>query len=169
MVLILHMFQFSQRRMMTGVNKRLEELGIKLPVPPDPLGAYVPAVVSGHMLYISGQLPLWDGNLAYKGKVGGQVTEEEAYQAARIASINALSVIGKQLGGFDKLKRIIKLTGYVASAQGFNSQAGVVNGASDFFFEVLGEAGRHARVAVGVSELPADSPVEIEIVAEIEI
>ena len=153
---------------MTKVDKRLEELGIKLPVPPDPLGAYVPAVTSGHLLYISGQLPLIDGNLAYKGKVGGDVKEEEAYQAARIASINALAVIKKHLGGFDKLKRILKLTGYVASAQGFNSQAGVINGASDFFFEVLGEAGRHARVAVGVSELPADSPVEIEVIAEVE-
>lgn len=153
---------------MTGVDERLKELGIKLPVPPDPLGAYVPSVESGHLLYISGQLPLTDGSLAYQGKVGGEVTEDEAYQAARIASINALAVIGKHLGGFKRLKKIVKLTGYVASAQGFKSQAGVVNGASDFFFEVLAEAGRHARVAVGVSELPADSPVEIEIIAEIE-
>lgn len=153
---------------MTEVNKRLDELGIKLPVPPDPLGAYVPAVVSGHLLYISGQLPLKDGNLAYKGKVGDNVTEEEAYEASRIASINALAVISKELGGFDRLKRIAKLTGYIASASGFNAQAAVVNGASDFFFEVLGEAGKHARVAVGVSELPADSPVEIEVIAEIE-
>jgi len=153
---------------MTEVNKRLDELGIKLPVPPDPLGAYVPAVVSGHLLYISGQLPLKDGNLAYRGKVGDNVTEEEAYEAARIASINALAVISKELGGFDRLKRIVKLTGYIASAPGFNAQAAVVNGASDFFFEVLGEAGKHARVAVGVSELPADSPVEIEVIAEIE-
>lgn len=153
---------------MTEADKRLEELGIKLPVPPDPLGAYVPAVTSEHLLYISGQLPLVDGNLACKGKVGGEVTEEDAYQAARIASINALAAIKKHLGGFDKLKRIVKLTGYVASAPGFNSQAGVINGASDFFFEVLGEKGRHSRVAVGVSELPADSPVEIEIIAEIE-
>lgn len=154
---------------MTGVNERLEELDIKLPVPPDPLGAYVPAVRSGHLLYISGQLPLRDGNLAFKGKVGAEVTEEEAYQASRIASINALAAIAKELGGFEKLKRIIKLTGYIASAQGFNSQAAVINGASDFFFEVLGDSGKHARVAVGVSELPADSPVEIEVIAEIEI
>ena len=153
---------------MTGVDKRLEELDIKLPLPPDPLGAYVPAVVSGHLLYISGQLPLKDSNLAYRGKVGDNVTEEEAYEAARIASINALAVISKELGGFDRLKRIVKLTGYIASAPGFNAQAAVVNGASDFFFEVLGEAGKHARVAVGVSELPADSPVEIEVIAEIE-
>ena len=152
---------------MTEVDKRLEELGIKLPVPPDPLGAYVPAIVSGQLLYISGQLPLIDGNLAYKGKVGGDVKKEEAYKAARIASINALAAIKKNLGGFDKLERILKLTGYVASAQGFNSQADVVNGASEFFFEVLGETGRHARVAVGVSELPADSPVEIEVIAEV--
>ncbi len=154
---------------MTGIDKRLQELDIKLPVPPDPLGAYVPAVRSGHLLYISGQLPLRDGNLIFKGKVGGQVTQEEAYQAARVASINALAVIAKELGGFDRLKQIVKLTGYIASAQGFNAQAAVVNGASDFFFEVLGDAGKHARVAVGVSELPADSPVEIEVIAEIEV
>lgn len=153
---------------MTGVNERLEELGIKLPVPPDPLGAYVPVVRSGHLLYISGQLPLKDGNLTSKGKVGAEVSEQEAYQASRVASINALAAIAKELGGFEKLKRIIKLTGYIASAKGFNSQAAVVNGASDFFFEVLGDSGRHARVAVGVSELPADSPVEIEVIAEIE-
>ena len=154
---------------MTEVKKRLEDLEIKLPVPPDPLGAYVPAVVAGHLLYISGQLPLKDGNLAFKGKVGDEVSEEDAYQAARIASINALSVIAKELGGFERLKRIVKLTGYIASAPGFTAQASVVNGASDFFFEVLGEAGKHARVAVGVSELPADSPVEIEVIAEIEV
>jgi len=154
---------------MTGIDKRLQELDIKLPVPPDPLGAYVPAVRSGHLLYISGQLPLRDGNLIFKGKVGDQVSEEEAYQAARVASINALAVIAKELGGFDRLKQIVKLTGYIASAQGFNAQAAVVNGASDFFFEVLGDAGKHARVAVGVSELPADSPVEIEVIAEIEV
>jgi len=154
---------------MTGVDKRLQELDIKLPVPPDPLGAYVPAVRSGHLLYISGQLPLRDGNLIFKGKVGDRVSEEEAYQSARVASINALAVIAKELGGFDRLKQIVKLTGYIASAQGFNSQAAVVNGASDFFFEVLGDAGKHARVAVGVSELPADSPVEIEVIAEIEV
>jgi len=154
---------------MTGIDKRLQELDIKLPVPPDHLGAYVPAVRSGHLLYISGQLPLRDGNLIFKGKVGDQVSEEEAYQAARVASINALAVIAKELGGFDRLKQIVKLTGYIASAQGFNAQAAVVNGASDFFFEVLGDAGKHARVAVGVSELPADSPVEIEVIAEIEV
>ncbi|MEX0999569.1 MAG: RidA family protein [Thermodesulfobacteriota bacterium] len=154
---------------MTGVDKRLQELDIKLPVPPDPLGAYVPAVRSGHLLYISGQLPLRDGNLIFKGKVGDRVSEEEAYQSARVASINALAVIAKELGGFDRLKQIVKLTGYIASAQGFNAQAAVVNGASDFFFEVLGDAGKHARVAVGVSELPADSPVEIEVIAEIEV
>ena len=154
---------------MTEVDKRLQELEIKLPIPPEPLGAYVPAVSLGHLLYVAGQLPIIDGNLSVKGKVGGEVTEEDAYKAARIASINALAVIYSHLGGFEKLKRIVKLTGYVASAQGFNSQAAVVNGASDFFFEVLGNAGKHARVSVGVSELPADSPVEIEVIAEIEV
>ena len=154
---------------MTEVKKRLDELGIKLPAPPDPLGAYKPAVVSGNLIFVSGQLPLRDGNLLFKGKVGSDVTAEGAYQAARASSINALAVIGKEIGDFSKVKRIVKITGYVSSAEGFNLQAGVINGASDFFFEVFGEAGRHARAAVGVSELPADSPVEIEVIAEIEV
>jgi len=154
---------------MTKVNKRLDELGIKLPDPPEPLGAYKPAVISGGLLFISGQLPLKDGNLLFKGKVGAQVSPDEAYQAARVSSINALAVIGKEIGDFSKVKKIVKITGYVSSAEGFNSQAAVVNGASDFFFEVFGEAGKHARVAVGVSGLPADSPVEIEVIAEIEV
>lgn len=114
---------------MTDVNKRLDELGIKLPDPPDPLGAYKPAVVSGYLLFVSGQLPLIDGNLLFKGKVGAQVTAEEAYQAARVSSINALAVIGKEIGDFSKVKKIVKITGYVSSANGFNSQAAVVNGA----------------------------------------
>jgi len=154
---------------MTKINKRLDELGIKLPDPPDPLGAYKPAVISGGLLFISGQLPLRDGNLLFKGKVGVKVSPDEAYQAARVSSINALAVMGKEIGDFSKVKKIVKITGYVSSAEGFNSQAAVVNGASDFFFEVFGEAGKHARVAVGVSELPADSPVEIEVIAEIEV
>lgn len=154
---------------MTKVENRLEELGIKLPDPPDPLGAYVPSVVSGNLLFVSGQLPLKDGNLMYKGKVGADVTPEEAYHAARGASINALAVIGKDLRDFNKVKRIVKITGYISSAEGFTAQAGVLNGASDFFFEVFGENGKHARVAVGVAELPADSPVEIEVIVEIEV
>ncbi|MEM7007517.1 MAG: RidA family protein [Thermodesulfobacteriota bacterium] len=154
---------------MTKVNDRLEELGIKLPEPPEPLGAYIPAVISGNLIFISGQLPLKDGNLQYKGKVGSDVTLEQAYQAARLASINALSVLGKNTQGFSKFSRIVKITGYVSSAPGFNTQAGVVNGASELFFEVFGEVGKHARVAVGVSELPADSPVEIEVIAEIKV
>jgi len=154
---------------MTEVNKRLQELGVKLPDPPDPLGAYVPAIVSGNLLFVSGQLPLKDGNLIIKGKVGADVTPEEAYQAARVSSINALAVIGKETDDFSKFVRIVKITGYVSSAHGFTAQAGVVNGASDFFFEVFGEAGKHARVAVGVAELPADSPVEIEVIAEVEL
>ncbi len=154
---------------MTKVNERLKELGIKLPDPPDPLGAYVPAVFTGSLLFVSGQLPLKDGNLMFKGKVGSDVTPDEAYQAARAASINAVAVIGKVLGDFSKVKRIAKITGYVSSAQGFTSQASVLNGASDLFFEVFGEAGKHARVAVGVAELPADSPVEIEVIAEVSV
>ncbi|MEM7534988.1 MAG: RidA family protein [Chloroflexota bacterium] len=154
---------------MTKVNDRLKELGIKLPDPPDPLGAYVPYVISGNLLFISGQLPLKDGNLTFKGKVGADVTPEQGYQAARDASINALAVIGKALGDFGKIRRIVKVTGYVSSAEGFTAQAGVLNGASDFFFEVFSDMGKHARVAVGVAELPADSPVEIEVIAEIEV
>jgi enamine deaminase RidA (YjgF/YER057c/UK114 family) len=148
-------------------EERLEELGIEVPPLQAPLGAYVTAVISGHLIYVSGQLPLVKGELAIKGKVGSEVSLEQGIEAARRASINAISVLKNELGQLQRVERIVKITGYVASAPGFNRQANVLNGASELFFQVFGEPGCHSRVAVGVSELPLDSPVEIEVIAQI--
>ena len=148
-------------------EERLEELGIEIPQVQAPLGAYVPSVISGHLIYISGQLPLVEGELSIKGKVGSEVSIEQGMEAARRASVNALAVLKSELGDFDRVERIVKVTGFIASAPGFNRQADVLNGASELFFQVFGQQGRHARVAVGVSELPLDSPVEIEVIAQI--
>lgn len=152
---------------MGKVEDRLKELGIELPDVPAPLGSYKPASKSGNLIFVSGQLPLVGGHLLHQGKVGGDVSIEEAMNSARACSINALAVMSKELNGLDSVKRIIKLTGYVSSSPGFGKQANVVNGASDLFYEVFGDEGRHSRAAVGVSELPMNAPVEVEIIAEI--
>ena len=146
---------------------RLKELGIDLPDIASPLGSYKPASVTGSLLFVSGQLPLSGGKPLFEGKVGADVSSEDAALAARQSAINALAVLKKELGTLDNVKKIVKVTGYVASAPGFTGQAGVINGASDLFFDVFGDEGRHARAAVGVSELPLNAPVEVEIVAEI--
>ncbi len=146
---------------------RLMELGIDLPDLAPPLGSYKPASITGSLLFVSGQLPLSGGKLVFEGKVGADVSPEDAARAARQSAINVLAVLKKELGTLDNVKKIVKVTGYVASAPGFTAQAGVLNGASDLFFDVFGEEGRHARAAVGVSELPLNAPVEVEIVAEI--
>ena len=148
------------------IEEKLSELGIELAKEVPALGSYVPATVSGNLIFISGQLPAKDGELLLTGKVGSDLTVEQGYEAARLAAINGLSVISHALEDLRQLKRIIKITGYVASAPGFTEQHKVVNGASELFTDVLSERGRHARVAVGVPSLPMDSPVEIEIVAE---
>lgn len=153
---------------MGKVEERLDELGIKIPETPIPLGSYKPASITGNLIFISGQLPLSDGKLLYQGKVGSDVSQEDAALAARASAINALAALNRELGGgLGRVKKIVKVTGYVASASGFYNQAAVVNGASDLFFQVFGEDGRHARAAVGVAELPMNAPVEIELVAEI--
>jgi len=148
-------------------EEKLKELGIEVPQLPAPLGSYKPAVISGSLIFISGQLPLKEGRLLYKGKVGAEVSVEEGMEAARIAAINALSIMKSELGDLGRIRRIVKVTGYVSSASGFDMQARVVNGASDLFYQVFGEEGRHARAAVGVYELPLGASVEIEVIAEI--
>jgi enamine deaminase RidA (YjgF/YER057c/UK114 family) len=145
---------------------RLSELGLTLPSVAPPLAAYVPAVQSGNYVYVSGQLPLVDGKLQLAGKVGADVTEEQATELARTCALNALAAI-ESLVGLGRLVKIVKLTGFVASAPGFTGQPAVVNGASNLFGEVLGEQGRHARSAVGVAELPLGAPVEVEVIAEV--
>ena len=147
-------------------EKRLNDLGYELPAVPRPAGSYIPAVRAGSLLFTAGQLPFREGTLAYVGKVGGDVSAEEAKEAARLCAINALAAVEAE-AGLEKIRRIIKVTGYVSSAAGFNDQPMVLNGASELLGEVFGEKGVHARSAVGVAELPLDAPVEVELVVEL--
>ncbi len=149
-----------------SASDRLAELGIALPAVTKPLAAYVPAVRTGNLVYTAGQLPLVDGKLTHTGKVGAEVSPEHARVAARTCALNALAAIDA-LVGIDNVTRIVKVVGFVASAPGFSGQPGVINGASELLGEVFGEAGQHARSAVGVSELPLDAPVEVELIVEV--
>jgi enamine deaminase RidA (YjgF/YER057c/UK114 family) len=152
----------------SAVEQRLAELGLKLPAVAAPLAAYVPAVRSGVYVYTAGQLPLVDGKLTCTGKVGAEVTADEAKQLARTCALNALAAVHSVVGDLDRVKRVVKVVGFVASAPDFTGQPAVVNGASELLGEVLGEKGVHARSAVGVAVLPLDAPVEVEIQVEIE-
>jgi enamine deaminase RidA (YjgF/YER057c/UK114 family) len=145
---------------------RLAELGIELPGVAAPLAAYVPAVRSGSQVYTSGQLPFVDGKLAATGKVGAEISPEEAKRHARTSVLNALAAVDS-VAGIDNVVRIVKVVGFVASAEGFTGQPAVVNGASELLSEIFGESGLHARSAVGVAELPIGSPVEIELIVEV--
>ena len=145
---------------------KLAAMGLALPPPPKPVGAYVPSVRSGNLVFVSGQLPMRDGKLIAKGRVGNEVALEEARQCARQAALNALAAVAAEIGGLKHVARIVRVTGYVASAPGFTEQAKVLNAASDLLAEVFGEAGRHSRAAVGAAELPLGAPVELELVIE---
>ncbi len=145
---------------------RLRELGFKLPDVPSPAGSYVPATRAGDLVFTAGQLPFISGELHITGKVGDTVSVEGAREAARLCALNALAAAAAETGGLDGIDRIVKVTGFVASAAGFNGQPEVLNGASEFLGEVFGDAGLHARSAVGVAELPMDAPVEVEIVVQ---
>jgi len=147
-------------------SARLAELGVTLPAVATPLAAYIPAVRTGNLVYTSGQLPLRSGELTHSGKVGSEVPTEEGKVAARTCVLNALAAIDA-LVGIDSVVRVVKLVGFVASAPGFNGQPAVINGASEFLGELFGDAGSHARSAVGVSELPLDAPVEVELIVEV--
>jgi enamine deaminase RidA (YjgF/YER057c/UK114 family) len=146
---------------------RLEALGLALPPVTAPLAAYVPAVRTGRYVYTAGQLPLVDGKLLMTGRVGAQVSVEEAAALARTCALNALAAVASVTGGLSAVSRIVKLVGFVASDPSFTGQPLVVNGASELMLEVFGDAGRHARSAVGVAVLPLDAPVEIELIAEV--
>lgn len=145
---------------------RLAELGIELPQVAAPVAAYVPAVRSGNQVYTSGQLPFVDGKLPATGKVGGEISPEDAQRYARTCVLNALAAVDA-LVGLDSVTRVVKVTGFVASAEGFTGQPAVVNGASEVLGEIFGDAGAHARSAVGVAELPLGSPVEVELIVEV--
>jgi enamine deaminase RidA (YjgF/YER057c/UK114 family) len=146
---------------------RLIALGLTLPKVSPPLAAYVPAVLTRGYVYTAGQLPVVEGQLLATGKVGAEVSAGEASALARTCALNALAAVASATGGLDAVRRIVKVTGFVASAPSFTQQAQVVNGASELLIEVFGEAGRHARSAVGMAVLPLDAPVEIELIAEV--
>jgi enamine deaminase RidA (YjgF/YER057c/UK114 family) len=151
----------------TSATERLAALGLTLPPVVTPLAAYVPALRTGRYVYVSGQVPVADGKLLAKGKVGDAVGAEEAAGLARACALNAIAAAAGAAGGLDEIRRIVKVTGFVASAPGFNGQPQVINGASELLIEVFGEDGRHARSAIGVAELPLDAPVEVELIAEV--
>jgi enamine deaminase RidA (YjgF/YER057c/UK114 family) len=149
------------------VADRLAELGLTLPAVAAPVASYVPAVRTGNLVWTSGQLPFVDGSLAATGKVGAEVDAGRAQELARVCALNALAAVAAEVGDLDRVRRVVKVVGYVASAPAFFGQPGVVNGASDLLSEVFGDAGRHARSAVGVAALPLDAPVEVEVVVEV--
>jgi enamine deaminase RidA (YjgF/YER057c/UK114 family) len=150
-----------------SATERLAGLGLTLPAVSAPVAAYVPAVRSGDLVWTSGQLPFVDGALPITGKVGAEVDPGRAQELARTCALNALAAIAAEVGDLDRVRRVVKVVGFVASAPGFFGQPGVVNGASELLGEVFGDAGRHARSAVGVAVLPLDSPVEVEVVVEV--
>ncbi len=152
---------------MTGPAERLAALGLTLPPVAAPVAAYVPAVRTGTFVYTSGQLPTVDGKLPAVGKVGSAVSASDAAEMARTCALNALAAAASAAGGLEAIRRIVKVTGFVASAPGFSGQPQVINGASELLIEVFGEDGKHARSAVGVAELPLDAPVEVELIAEV--
>ncbi|MBF6192360.1 RidA family protein [Nocardia implantans] len=151
---------------MTQWEKNLAELGITLPPVAAPVAAYIPAIRTGSLVYTSGQLPFVNGELSAVGKVGAEVSVEAAKEAARLCALNALAAV-HDLVGLSAVVRIVKVVGFVASAPGFGDQPVVINGASEFLGQVFGDAGKHARSAVGVSELPRNTPVEVELIAEV--
>lgn len=150
------------------IDDRLQELGITLPGAPAPAGLYAPCVQTGNLLFVSGQLPTVEGQPLPQGKCGGTVTAEAAAPMARQCTLNALALAQQHLGSLDRVKRVVRVAGYVASAEGFTDHPAVVNGASQVLLDVFGEAGRHARIAIGVAELPRGVPVEVEFLFEVE-
>ncbi|MGI5470017.1 RidA family protein [Streptomyces sp. CA-132043] len=152
---------------MSQVEDKIESLGLKLPALVPPLAAYQPAVRTGNYVYTSGQLPLVDGSLPATGKVGAEVGADQAKELAAVCALNALAAVKSVTGDLDKIVRVVKVVGFVASAPDFTGQPGVINGASELLGEILGDKGVHARSAVGVAVLPVDAPVEVEIQVEI--
>ena len=142
-------------------------MGVTIPEPVKPLAAYIPAMQVGSLVMTSGQVPISAGSVKYQGKVGKDLTEEQGREAAKLCAINCLSAIKSVIGSLDRVKRVLKLTVFVSSTEGFTAQPKVANGASEFIGEIFGEAGKHVRSAVGVSELPLNSAVEIEMIVEI--
>lgn len=145
-------------------EEKLRSLGLELPEAPKPVATYVPAVQTGNLLFLSGVLPMRNGQLAFTGKLGRDLTVPEGIEAAKVAILNALAIAKQELGSLDRITRVVKVVGHVASADGFAEQPQVLNGASDLLVAIFGDAGRHARVATGAAELPRGAAVEIEVI-----
>jgi enamine deaminase RidA (YjgF/YER057c/UK114 family) len=150
-----------------SAENRLRALGLTLPPPPKPVASYVPAVLSGDLLFVSGMLPMREGVPAWTGKLGRELSVEQGAEAAKLACLNALAVVRAELGSLDRVARVVRLSGHVASAEGFVNQPAVVNGASDLLVAVFGEAGRHARLALGAFQLPLNAPIELELIVRV--
>ncbi len=148
------------------IDEKLKSLGITLPTPPKPAGSYIPVVISGNLAFVSGQIPMQDGKVAYTGKVPTERTIEDAQSAAKICAVNILAQLKANLGSLDKISKIVRVSGFVNSTSDFTEQPKIINAASDLFFEIFGEKGKHSRIAVGVSSLPLNSTVEIDMIAE---
>lgn len=146
---------------------KLKELKLELPAPPKPVATYIPAVRVGDLLFLSGVLPSRDGQLIMIGKLGQALSIEQGMEAAKVAVLNALAIVRSEIGSLDRVKHVVKMVGHIASAPGFTDQPQVLNGASDLLVAIFGEAGRHARVAVGAAELPRQAPIEIELIVQV--
>lgn len=149
------------------IEEKLQSLNISLPTPPKPAGSYIPVVVSKSWAFVSGQIPIKDGKVAFIGKVPTSQSIENAQKAAKLCAINALAQLKAELGNLDKIKKIIKISGYVNSEQNFSEHPKVINAASDFLYDVFGEKGKHSRIAIGANSLPLDSTVELDMIVEI--
>ncbi len=153
--------------MTVTIDAKLNSLGIELPASPKPVASYVPAVLAGDLLFLSGMLPFRDGQVVITGKLGEGVTVERGAEAARLALLNALAVVKHELGSLDRVHRIVRVVGHVASAAGFAQQPAVINGASDLLVQIFGASGRHARVALGAAELPLHAAIELELLVQV--
>lgn len=149
------------------VEEKLKSLDLSLPQTPKPVAAYVPAIQVNDLVFTSGQLPMVNGELKFKGKLGKEISKQQGYQAAQICVLNALSAIKSIIHDLDRIEQVIKVVGFVASAEGFTEQPAVINGASEFLKELLGEKGAHARSAVGMAELPLGAAVELEMIVKV--
>jgi enamine deaminase RidA (YjgF/YER057c/UK114 family) len=148
------------------IEEKLASLNIILPSPPKPAGAYVPVVITGKLVFVSGQIPIKDGKVAYLGKVTKDISIEEAQKAAKLCIINALAQIKNEIGSLDKILKIVRVSGFVNSTPEFTEQPKIINAASDLLFEIFGVKGQHSRIAIGVASLPLNSCVEIDVIAE---
>ncbi|MCA9462450.1 MAG: RidA family protein [Nitrospira sp.] len=149
------------------IHDQLDRLGVTLPAAPRPVGSYVPAKQAGDLVFVSGVLPFQDGKIFRPGKLGGALTVADGVEAAKLALLNALAIVQQAVGSLDRIKSIVRMTGHVASAEGFVEQPAVLNGASDLLVDIFGDSGRHARLALGAAELPLHAAVELELIVQI--